>query len=174
MNNPKYWIEKLELVQHPEGGWYREVYKSEEIIKKEHLPERFSGDRRFSTSIYFLLKSGDPSTSSGQGFSAFHRIRSDEIWHFYKGSAITIHVIDAEGNYSSVKLGKNFDKGEVFQFTVPRSTWFAAEVNKRDSFALVGCTVSPGFHFDDFELGEREELLSMFPQHKEIITGFTK
>ena len=166
MNNPKYWIEKLGLIKHPEGGWYKEVYKSDEIIKKEHLHERFSGSRHCSTSIYFLLSSGN--------ISAFHRIRSDETWHYYKGSAITIHMIDTSGNYSSVKMGRNTEKGEVFQFTVPHSTWFAAEVNKPDSFALVGCTVSPGFHFDDFEIGERKKLIEMFPKHKEIITKFTK
>jgi len=174
MNNPQYWINKLDLIPHPEGGWYREVYKSGELIKKERLPERYSGDRHHFTSIYFLLKSGDPSTGSGQGFSAFHRIKSDEIWHFYKGSAIIIHMIDSDGNYSSAKLGKNADDGEVFQFTVPHSTWFAAEVSKPDSFALVGCTVSPGFHFDDFELGVREKLAELYPQHKGILSRLTK
>jgi len=166
MNNSKSWIEKLGLIKHPEGGWYKEVYKSDELIKKEHLPERFSGERHHSTSIYFLLRSGE--------HSAFHRIKSDEIWHYYKGSAITIHMINNTGEYSCVKLGKNADKGEVFQFTVPHSTWFAAEVSKPDSFALVGCTVSPGFHFDDFEMGGREVLTTLYPQHKEILSRLTK
>jgi uncharacterized protein len=166
LNNAKYWIEKLGLIKHPEGGCYREIYKSEEIIKKEHLPERFPGDRHFSTSIYFLLKSGE--------YSAFHRIKSDETWHFYDGESLSIHMIDAKGNYSTVKLGLNFDSGEAPQFTVPHSTWFAAEVNKPDSFVLTGCTVSPGFHFDDFEMGIREKLIAMFPGQKEIIHKFTR
>jgi len=161
MNKAKYYIDKLGLIKHPEGGWYKEVYKSDEIIKKEHLPERFGGERRHSTSIYFLLKCGE--------CSAFHRIKSDELWHFYDGDAVTIHMIDSGGKYSSAKLGRDLDSGEVLQFTVPHSTWFAAEVEKPGSFALAGCTVSPGFHFDDFEIGEREELIKNYPQHKTII-----
>src|SRR5690349_2336535 len=93
----EYWINKLEMERHPEGGWYREVYRAEEEIKKEHLHERYSGPRNHSTSIYFLLTSDT--------FSAFHRIRSDELWHFYTGSAVTVYMIDDEGNYSEAALG---------------------------------------------------------------------
>jgi uncharacterized protein len=167
LKNSKYWIEKLGLIKHPEGGWYREVYKSDELIKKEHLPERFSGgDRHFSTAIYFLLSGGE--------YSAFHRIKSDETWHFYDGSAVTIHMIDSSGNYSSASLGVDIESGEIPQFTVPHSSWFAAEVTEPDSFALVGCTVSPGFHFDDFEMGERETMINDFKNLENIIVKFTR
>lgn len=161
MRNAEYWINKLNLQKHPEGGYFSEVYRSTEEIKEEHLPPRYSGSRNHSTSIYFLLTSDE--------FSAFHRIKSDETWHFYSGQTITIHMIDENGNYSTVRLGSNPDNKEVFQFTIPHGTWFAASVEGADSYALVGCTVSPGFHYDDFKLGKREDLVRLFPEHVEII-----
>jgi predicted cupin superfamily sugar epimerase len=165
MQTKEYWIQKLNLQKHPEGGYFSEVYRSEEEIKREHLPSRYSGARNHSTSIYFLLTSDE--------FSAFHRIKSDETWHFYSGQPVTIHLINEKGNYRSVKLGSNPENGEVFQFTIPRGTWFAASVEEKDSYALVGCTVAPGFHFDDFELGDREVLLRMFPEHEKVIKEFS-
>ena len=166
MYTPQYWIEKLELERHPEGGYFKEVYRSAEIIPKQSLHERYSGDRNHSTTIYFLLTSDE--------FSAFHRIKSDETWHYYTGSPVTVYMIDVRGKYSAVKLGSNPENGEVFQFTVPHGVWFAASVDEQDSFVLTGCTVAPGFHFDDFELGEREELIKLFPQCEEVIRKFTR
>lgn len=166
MNNAEYWIKKLGLEKHPEGGWFKEVYRADEIHKHEHLPERYKGGRHHSTSIYFLLTSDT--------FSAFHRIKSDELWHFYSGSAVTVYMIDENGNYSETSVGPNNEAGEIFQCVIPRGVWFGAKVNQADSFSLVGCTVAPGFHFDDFELAEREELLKQFPQHKEIIERLTQ
>ena len=160
------WIEKLQLQKHPEGGYYKEVYRADETIPKHSLLERYSGDRNLSTSIYFLIISNE--------FSAFHRIKSDETWHFYTGTFITIHMINENGEYSAVNLGSNPEKDGVFQFTIPHGTWFAASVDEPDSFALVGCTVAPGFHYDDFELGKREKMIRLFPQHEEIINNFTK
>jgi predicted cupin superfamily sugar epimerase len=166
MHTSQYWIKKLNLQKHPEGGYFNEVYRSDEEIKKGHLPSRYSGARNHSTSIYFLLTSDE--------FSAFHRIKSDETWHFYSGKAVTLHMIDERGNYLSVKLGSNPEKGDVFQFTIPHGRWFAASVEEPDSYALVGCTVSPGFHFDDFELGKRKNLVKMFPECEEVIKRFTR
>lgn len=166
MNNAEYWIEKLCLTKHPEGGWFKEVYRSSEEIKEEHLPERYSGGRNHSTSIYFLLTSDT--------FSAFHKIKSDELWHFYTGSAVTVYMIDENGTYSEVNLGSNHEACEVFQCVMPRGVWFGAKVNQADSFSLVGCTVAPGFHFDDFELAKRDEMVKQFPQHKEIIEKLTR
>jgi hypothetical protein len=166
MKSAQYLIEKLNLLKHPEGGYFREVYRSEEEIKQEHLPERYSGARHHSTSIYFLLTSDE--------FSAFHRIKSDESWHFYDGSSVTIHMINEIGKYYSVKLGSNLEKDEVFQFTISHGTWFAASIDESDLYALVGCTVAPGFHYDDFELGKREELIKLFPQYEDLIKKFTR
>jgi predicted cupin superfamily sugar epimerase len=164
--NEEYWIKKLRLEKHPEGGWFKEVYRAVEEIKKEYLHERYSGARHHSTSIYFLLTSGT--------FSAFHRIKSDELWHFYTGSPVTVYMIDDSGNYSEIKMGANGEDGEVFQCVIPKGVWFGAKVNAVDSFTLVGCTVAPGFHFDDFELAGRDDLLKKYTQHKEIIERLTR
>lgn len=161
----EYWIKKLDLIKHPEGGWFKEVYRSGELIQKNALPMRFNNDRCFGTSIYFLLE--------GKEFSAFHRIKSDEIWHFYAGTSLTIFMIDQKNNLSQTLLGNNPENGEVFQFTVPKEYLFAAKVNDENFFALVGCTVSPGFDFEDFELGKRNDLLKEYPQHSTLIKKLT-
>jgi predicted cupin superfamily sugar epimerase len=164
-NSAQYWIEKLKLSKHPEGGYFREVYRSDEFISKKHLPGRYSSFRSFSTSIYFLLKSDE--------FSAFHRLKSDEIWHFYDGSPLLLYVIDPKGKLTTIKTGPNPGNNEMLQVVIPKGFWFAAEVSVKDSFSLIGCTVSPGFDFEDFELAGREKLTAKFPQHKELIERLT-
>lgn len=164
MKDKNYWLEKLSLEPHPEGGFYREVYRSDEIISETALPDRFSGDRVFSTSIYFLLNKKD--------VSAFHRIKQDEIWHFYDGSSLTIHMITPEGAYSSVKLGLNIDEDEFPQIVVKAGCYFAAEVNNKEYYTLTGCTVAPGFDFADFDMPSFEQLIVLFPQYKGIFEKF--
>ena len=159
-------ISSLQLLPHPEGGWYRETYRADEAIPADSLPARFTGERSFATSIYFLLTSDT--------FSALHRIKSDEQWHFYSGTALTIHVIHPDGNYEQIRLGSNLEEGETFQAVVPHGCWFGATVDALDSYALVGCSVAPGFDFADFEMGTREDLINLFPQHEEIITRLTR
>ncbi|RPI12666.1 MAG: cupin domain-containing protein [Ignavibacteriae bacterium] len=166
MYTSNYWIEKLKLQKHPEGGYFKEVYKAKEMIKKEHLPKRYSGDRFHSTSIYFLI--------TPDNFSAFHRIKSDETWHFYYGSSLSLHIISKKGEYLSIKLGNNPENGEVFQYTVEKGDWFAASVDEKDSYSLLGCTVSPGFDYDDFEMGKKDELTENFPQFKKLINRFAR
>lgn len=161
----KFYIEKLGLQPHPEGGYFKEIYRSGEIILPEGLPRRLTKERSVSTSIYFLLE--------GKQVSKFHRLKSDELWHFYDGSGVSIHIIDDKGNLSKVVLGKEIDKGEVFQTVIPAGHWFAAELKDRKSFTLVGCTVAPGFDFGDFELADRNKLLNSFPLHESIIKKFT-
>ena len=159
-------ISQFQLIAHPEGGYYRETYRSQGTIAATCLDAAYSGERNFSTGIYFLLTSDT--------FSAFHRILQDEAWHFYAGSAILLHMIDPSGHYSAVTIGNRFDQGEVPQFVVPGGTWFASHVIQPDAYALLGCTVSPGFDFRDFDLTPRHELLQRFPQHAEIITQLTR
>lgn len=163
--NAQFWIKHLKLAQHPEGGYYREVYRSDEIVNKKGLPNRYSSFRSFSTSIYFLLESNR--------FSAFHRIKSDETWHFYEGSPLLLYIILTNGKLITVRLGQNPENKELFQFTVPKGSWFAAHPNSPDSFSLLGCTVAPGFDFDDFEMGEKTYLLKKFPSCSELINRFT-
>lgn len=159
-------IEKLELEPHPEGGCFRETYRSPGEIELECLGTQFEGKRNYATCIYFLLTSND--------FSAFHRIKQDEIWHFYDGSPIRLHVIAPSGEYSTHLVGREIDLGERPQLIVPAGYWFAAEVINERSFSLVGCTVSPGFDFRDFEMRSRLELVSLFPEHEKIISKLTR
>jgi predicted cupin superfamily sugar epimerase len=160
----QYWIHHLGLSPHPEGGYYRATYKSDLTIVRNALPSGYQGDRSASTAIYFLLDEGN--------FSAFHRIASDEVWHFYTGSSLLVYVIDPEGNYFELHLGS--DEGEVFQAVVKAGSWFASRVRDAAGFALVGCTVAPGFDFADFELGVRSELIRTFPAHRKLIEELTR
>jgi len=158
-------IKKLDLQPHPEGGYFKETYRSAGKIDHSILSSDYNGDRNFSTCIYFLLTSDT--------FSAFHRINQDEIWHFYDGSPIMIHMISEKGEYSTVTLGRNFSNGEKPQYVVPGKYWFAAHVVMDNSYALVGCTVAPGFDFMDFLLPKSKELISKFPEHSTIINKLT-
>lgn len=164
MQPATYWIDKLQLTPHPEGGFFKETYRSNEQVDKDHLPLRFGGTRSFSTAIYFLLRSQDR--------SLFHRIKSDEIWHHYAGSSLTIYVLTETG-LTTYKLGTSLENGESVQVVIPANCWFGAMVNEPDSYVLAGCTVSPGFDFHDFELAHRADLLHAFPQQKHVIEMLT-
>ena len=160
-------INHYNLLPHPEGGFYRQTYEASEQILREALPERFDGNRNFSTAIYFLLPFGN--------FSAFHRIKSDEVWHFYEGCALHIHVIHPNGDYECLKLGSNMNNGENYQLVVPANAWFASEpTGEKGTFALVGCTVAPGFDFADFELADAEKLVKQFPSHERLIRRLSR
>ena len=161
MLTPQQLMKQYNLQPHSEGGWYKETYKSSEYIPEAALPERFNGVRVFSTAIYFLLEQGN--------FSAFHRIKADECWHFYAGDTLLIHIIENDCNYCCIKLGKEIAAGETFQYVVPANTWFAAEPAPDSIFSLAGCTVAPGFDFADFEIADKKNLLFSFPQHNIII-----
>ena len=158
-------IKKLNLEAHPEGGYFRETYRSMAEISEPALGGAYEGYRNVSTCIYFLLTS--------EKFSAFHRIKQDEIWHFYSGNTLRLHLISEAGVYSNQLIGSHIFEGEVPQFVVKGGDWFAAEVIQDDGYALVGCTVAPGFSFDDFELASAETLTALFPSHKEIIQQLT-
>jgi predicted cupin superfamily sugar epimerase len=161
-----YWINKLKLEPHPEGGFFYQTYRADLILPKDALPPQFTGSRAASTAIYFLL--------DGENFSAFHRLHSDELWHFYIGASLVVHLIDANGAYSEIQIGRNPEADEVLQAAVKAGCWFASRVKEAKSFALVGCTVSPGFDFEDFELEKREELARRYPQYRDVIERFTR
>ena len=166
MVDSEWWIDRLELRPHPEGGWFREYYRSPELIPGNCLPERFDGDRSFSTAIYFLLRDTD--------FSALHRIRQDELWHFYDGSPLTIHMIDPVGEYSTATLGRNVTQRETLATVVPTGWLFGAVINNPASWSLVGCTVAPGFDFADFTIPDRTRILEQYPQYRDIIERLTR
>ncbi|HVO74309.1 MAG TPA: cupin domain-containing protein [Ignavibacteriaceae bacterium] len=162
----EYYIEKLGLLPHPEGGFFKETYRSNGIIKKDCLKHGYSGDRTFSTLIYFLLK--------GKNFSAMHRLKSDEIWHYYDGCSVKIVIINENGVLRKLILGGDLSKRESFQAVIPKNSWFGAELADKNSYALIGCTVSPGFEFEDFEIGKRKDLLIQFPEFEKEIKRLTK
>ncbi len=156
-------VKTLELQPHPEGGYFKETYRS---TISENLGNPYKGERNHSTCIYFLLTS--------DSFSAFHKIHQDEIWHFYQGSPIDLHVISPSGLYECIKIGHDFDQGEVPQYVVPGGHWFSAEVAEPDSYSLVGCTVAPGFDFQDFELANADQLAALCPEQTQLIKARCK
>lgn len=159
-------VKELNLLPHPEGGYYKETYRSEGKITQTCLTPNFKGDRNMATGIYFLIEKGN--------FSALHKIKSDETWHFYYGDALEVIEINELGNLTITKIGSDILKGETFQYTVKANTWFGSRVSGAGNFSLVGCTVYPGFDFNDFELANRQDLMQLFSQHKNIITELTR
>lgn len=145
-------VSKLDLAPHPEGGFYRETYRSEETVK--------GGKRSLLTCIYFLLTS--------ENVSHFHRIKSDEHWFYHGGSPLIVHVMDAAGHHKHI-VGNDLEKGYLPHFLVPKNTIFGSTVMNKNSYSLVSCAVAPGFDFADFELLSRTELLQQYPMHQEII-----
>ena len=150
------WIDHLSLLPHPEGGFYKETYREASD----------GGGRAASTAIYFLLRAQD--------ISHFHRIDADEVWHFYAGDPLNVHVLTSAGEHQIHHLGGDPMTGQVMQAVVPKSHWFGAEVVAGGQFALVGCTVAPGFEFAGFEMANRAALKERFPVHAEIIDKLTK
>lgn len=161
-----YWVEKLNLEEHPEGGYYKRTYESPLVVPKEELPVEYTGDRLMSTAIYFLLDKTN--------FSAFHQLKQDEMWHFYDGEPLYLHMIDEQGNYAMITLGDNPDQEQVLQYVVPGGTYFASETATDKGYSLVGCTVTPGFDFDDFIMPSSEDLTALYPSHSAIIDRLTR
>ena len=149
----KDWIQRLEMNEHPEGGWYVESFRDERMIE----------NRSASTAIYFLLERGVP--------SHFHKIASAELWHFYCGAPLLVHELRG-GSYLAHRVGPDWERGERFQATIPAYSWFGAET--LGAYSLVGCTVAPGFSFDDFALAKRERLFGEYPKHRALIERLTR
>ncbi len=143
-------IQKFDMEPHPEGGFYKRTFISE--------------DERFSSILFLLLENN---------FSAFHKIKSDEQWNWYDGDAIVIHEIDPNGSYTKTILS-NDEAIFNFQYVVKGGNWFASECIGEKGFALCGCTVIPAFNFEDFELGKQNDLTALFPEHRDLIKRFTR
>ncbi|MBM4157139.1 MAG: cupin domain-containing protein [Lentisphaerae bacterium] len=155
------WIEALGLAPHPEGGHFREVFRSTDLIPAAGLPARYGAPRCAATSIYFLLE--------GRDRSRLHRLRSDEIWYHHAGGVLAIAMILPDGRRADVRLGASPDGDARPQAVLPRGAWFGARLESETGFALIGCAVAPGFEFADFELGRRDDLLAAYPQHRDLI-----
>lgn len=160
-----YWIEKLQLTSHPEGGYFVRTYRSPNLISHQSLPERYSGARVCAGAIYFLVP--------GDQASKLHRLKCEEIWCYHVGAPLTLFIIEKDGTVQHIILGPDCEKGEQFQATIPHGVWFGAKVNKKDAYTLVSCITAPGFDFEDFELAERQSLIQKYPQHKDMIEMLT-
>eukprot|EP00941_MAST-03F_sp_MAST-3F-sp1_P000330 g330.t1 len=150
--------EKYNLQPHPEGGYFAETFRS-----KENVTTSKGLTRSSSTAILFMI--------TPDKVSRFHRLQSDEVWHFYDGGPMTVVELTND-SFKTTVLGR--DEGSKLQHVVPAGTWFGSFPNEGTEFSLVGCTVSPGFDFDDFELASRQNLLCEYPKAKEIIEKLTK
>lgn len=165
MYTADYFIKKLNMIPHQEGGFYKESFVSRGTIPARGLDIKGEGSRKLWTSIYFLLRDGEVSN--------LHRLKSDEMWYYHSGSSLTIYMINPEGELITEELGLDIEKGEKPQILVPKDYIFGSAMNN-EGYALVGCMVSPGFEFEDFELFERNYLLEKYPKYKEIIMKLTK
>jgi len=153
-------IKTYTLLPHPEGGYYKETYRSNGLLEVN------SENRNYSTAIYFLIESNN--------FSALHRIKSDELWHFYEGDALEVIEIDLQGKLIITEVGRDIKNGQTYQYMVKAGHWFGSRVLAGGVFSFVGCTVSPGFDFKDFEMAKRDELVKLYSQHQQIIIELTR
>lgn len=157
-------ITRLDLEPHPEGGWFSKSYESDLMLPLS-IHSGSSGERNCSTSIYFLI--------SGDNFSAFHRLRSDEMWYHHSGGALAIEILEAGDTHRQKVIGA-IEKGYKPQALAPSGTWFGSHLLGDQDWALVGCSVSPGFDYSDFEIGNRENLIRDYPDHAELIRLLTR
>src|ERR1041384_1819064 len=157
----------LKLQPHPaEGGYFVETYRSGHLFTPESLPDGYSGPRSASTAIYYLL--------TPDNFSAMHRLRGDEIFHFYLGDPVELLQINANGIGEVFVLGQDIVADMKLQHMVPGGAWQGSRLRAGGKYALLGTTVVPGFDYQDFEIGERDELLTEFPQFAELIKALTR
>jgi predicted cupin superfamily sugar epimerase len=162
-------VERLGLMPHPEGGYYRETHRDSARVARLGPDDARTAQaaRAASTAIYYLLCDG--------AYSAWHRIDADEVWHFYAGGPLDIHMLDEAGRLSTCRLGDALAHAEArFQVAVPAGYWFAAECAAApagdERFAFVGCTVAPGFEFSAFELADIPALITRYPAHATLLT----
>jgi uncharacterized protein len=156
MKTAEYYINNLNMEAHVEGGYFKESFISNDEVRK---------DKKLWSSIYFLLKTGEVSN--------FHRLKSDELWYYHDGEPLTIYMITPDGELVTSLLGNNIENGETPQVLVPKGCIFGSAMNN-EGYALVGCMVSPAFDYKEFELFDREHLLSLYPEHRDIILKLTR
>jgi uncharacterized protein len=159
-------IARLGLQPHPEGGFYRETYRSRETIAAAALPPRYGDERNLSTAIYYLL--------TPDSFSSLHRLQSDELFHFHLGDPVTMLQLHGDGRGETIALGHDILAGQQLQVVVPRGVWQGMFLNDGGRFALLGTTVSPGFDFADFEVGTRDVLAVEYPRYAALIDRLTR
>ena len=161
--DPQKLVEHFSMSPHPEGGFFAETYRSQGAIPADALPG-FGGTRNFSTGILFLLRRGE--------YSHLHRLKQDEMWHFYLGAPLRLAIVRPDGTAEEVLLGQDVLNGQYLQYTVPGGCWFGATPAEGSDFALVGCTVAPGFDFADFEMADPDVLGQNFPHAAGLVREF--
>jgi uncharacterized protein len=166
LQTPMEIVKRLELKPHPEGGYYRETYRSSDTIPVTALASRYNGARSVSTSIYYML---DTNT-----FSAMHRVKSDEVYHFYSGDPLELLLLYPDGKTEVVIIGSDIAAGHYPQFVIPRDCWQGSRVRPGGSYSLIGATVAPGFDFADFEIGKRADLVAQYPAQSDLISALTR
>lgn len=159
-------IEMFNLQPHPEGGYYKRIFESDETLSQEVLPPAFTGNRPYMSSIYYLLERGQ--------LSSFHKLKQCELWHLYKGGPLKVYRIDTAGNLDVSIVGQDYLSGQVPHIEFQPGTYFSAELCEEGEYAFMGCSVSPGFDFKDFHLPSAAELTSKFPTHADLIHRMTK
>jgi predicted cupin superfamily sugar epimerase len=155
-----HWTQHLNLQPHPEGGYYKEVFRSSQQVSRTAS----SGVKSALTSIYYLLEETD--------FSCFHRISSDEIWYFHEGAPLHIHAIDHNGILTTHELSDKVTGN--LSIAIGAGLWFAAEIPSANGFTLASCAVAPGFEFSEFEMGKRDELIALYPRHAGLLSRLCK
>lgn len=163
---PEELVRVLDLSPHPEGGWFRETYRSGTPIPAGNLPEAYGGTRSAGTAILYLL--------TDDAFSSMHRLRGEEMFHFYLGDPVEMFQLKADGTGEVVVLGHDIEAGMRPQVVVPGGVWQGARVRSGGKYALLGTTMFPGFDYADFELGERAALVEQYPEFAERITSLTR
>jgi predicted cupin superfamily sugar epimerase len=157
-------VQQFQMLEHPEGGFYAPAFRSDQLLDTSTLKiNRWKGPRNLYSSIYYLLMNGQ--------FSCWHRIASDEMWHFYEGDPITLHVLTKDGAYYCKTLG-NPSSDLCYQWVVKGGDWFAAISSGPIGYSLTGCSLAPGFDFADFEIGSKEMLLEQYPNQADVIRKF--
>ncbi|MFB3896728.1 MAG: cupin domain-containing protein [bacterium] len=160
-------IKILNLKPHPaEGGYFAETYRAKEIIPKSGLPGRYDHNRVMSTAIYFMI--------TADTYSAMHRLKSDEVFHFYFGDPVEMLNLCPDDSGRVITIGNDLMNGMQPQVVVPNGVWQGARLHQGGKFALLGTTVAPGFEYPDFELGNRDKLIKQYPQYRELIISLTK
>lgn len=160
-------IQKLKLEPHPEGGLFALHFRSNQQIKSCDTARYNNEERCSGSAIYYLLRNDE--------YSAWHRLKSEELWHYHRGSAVKLHMIDSHGKLTSQLVGDPLNIPDAeYQVVIPADVWFAAENLDKNHYSLVGCTVSPGFEYKDFELADKEALTQLFPQHAEMIARLSR
>lgn len=157
-------VDKLKMQPHPEGGYYAEIYRNNTVISPEILGKNYSGERSLATSIYYMLEADQ--------VSRLHQLKSDELWYYHYGSPLLVHIF-YKGSYKPCILGIDVSENQFPQVIIPAGAIFGAEVMDKTSYTLMGCMVTPGFHFSDFELIHGMEISAVYPHHTEIIKRLT-